>query len=87
MLSTSTLRALAIAASVPLLRGLAIAGDVVIADPYAEYFQRGKLRFDNVQQVLLAYRRSYDPANPALAWADATSCSPTISGERLAANG
>jgi hypothetical protein len=75
------------AVSVPLLRGVATAGDVVIADPYAEYFQRGKLRFDNVQQVLLAYRRSYDPADPALAWADATSCSPTISGERLAANG
>ena len=71
MRRTSTLGVLALAASVFLLREVATAGDVVIADPYAAYFQQGNLRFDNVQQMLLAYRRSYDPADPALAWVDA----------------
>jgi len=68
---STTRGGLAMAASVLLLHGVATAGDAVIADPYAAYFQQGKLRFDNVQQMLLAYRRSYDPADPALAWVDA----------------
>ena len=68
MRSTTRRGTLAMTASVLLLAGVATAGDAVIADPYAAYFQQGKLRFDNVQQMLLAYRRSYDPADPALAW-------------------
>jgi len=47
------------------------APDVRLADPYVSYYQRGNLKFDGVQQVLLAHRRSYDRSDPALAWADA----------------
>jgi hypothetical protein len=47
------------------------AGDVVLGDAYARHFQRERLRFDGVQQVLLSfpYRGSSDCAEPAVAWA------------------
>jgi hypothetical protein len=67
---TSLLGVLAITASVTFVPGAATTGDVVIADPYAEYFQRGKVKFDDVQQVLIAHRRPHDRADPAVAWVD-----------------
>src|SRR6267378_7565748 len=45
------------------------ASDVRLADPYVSYYQRGNLKFDGMQQVLLAHRRSYDRSEPPLAWA------------------
>jgi hypothetical protein len=62
---------LVVSASVTVLPGIGIAADVVIADAYAAYFQSGKVKLDPVQQVLVAYRRSYDRDDPALAWVDA----------------
>jgi hypothetical protein len=47
------------------------AGDVVISDAYASYFQRGNVTFDPVQQVLIAFRRPHDRSDPPVAWVDA----------------
>ena len=68
---TPTVVLLIVCALASLVPAIGRPGDVVIADPYAPYFQEGKLRFDNVQQMLMAYRTSSDPADPALAWVDA----------------
>ena len=68
---TSRLAVLVLSAPITLIPGAASAGDVVIADAYASYFQRGSVKFDGVQNVLIAYRRSFDRSDPALAWVDA----------------
>ncbi len=47
------------------------AGDVVISDAYASYFQRGRVKLDHVQQLLIALRRPHDRSDPPLAWIDA----------------
>jgi hypothetical protein len=67
----SRLAVLVFSAVVTLTAGTVRAGDVVIADAYAPYFQRGNITFDGVQQVLLAYRRPHDRSDPPLAWTDA----------------
>ena len=64
---TSRLAVLVLSAPITLIPGAASAGDVVIADAYASYFQRGSVKFDGVQNVLIAYRRSFDRSDPALA--------------------
>jgi hypothetical protein len=45
--------------------------DVTLQGPYVARFQRDHVKFDTVQQVLIAYRNASDRAEPAVVWAKA----------------
>lgn len=48
------------AGALVLVSGIASGKDVVLGDPYANAFQRDRIKFDAVQQILIAFRRSHD---------------------------